>query len=316
MTIYASDQIHLSIGKAADILGFGRDQVRTIKSDRQFKIDVSDLRERIIADRREGLRPFCVVASAGTVSTGVVDPLEAVAGVAAEHDLWFHIDGAYGAFGAMAGEKRALFAGIERADSLSLDPHKWLYTPIDSGCLLFRDPAAARNAFATDADYIKVQEQSESESFAFWDYGIELSRRFRALKIWMTLRHYGVQRIAAAIAHDMAMAQYMSACVEAAEDFELMAPLELSICCFRYRPAGMQARLAQAGDAERLTLEAELDELNAGIMHAVQRGGRAYLSSANIHGRFALRACIINFRTEPSDIDATLDIVRDAAQSN
>lgn len=312
MTIYASDQIHLSIGKAADILGFGRDQVRTVKSDRQFKLDVRDLRERLIADRREGLQPFCVVASAGTVSTGSVDPLDAIAGVAAEHDLWFHIDGAYGAFGAMAGEKRALFAGVERADSLSLDPHKWLYTPIDSGCLLFRDPAAARTAFATDADYIKVQEQNEAESFAFWDYGIELSRRFRALKIWMTLRHYGVQRIAAAIAHDIAMAQYMSARVEAAEDFELMAPAELSICCFRYLPAGMQARLAQTGDAARRTVETELDELNTGIMHAVQRGGRAYLSSANVHGRFALRACITNFRTEPSDIDATLDIVRDA----
>jgi glutamate/tyrosine decarboxylase-like PLP-dependent enzyme len=316
MTIYASDQIHLSIGKAADILGFGRGQLRTVKSDRQLKLDVGDLRERIAADRREGLRPFCVVASAGTVSTGAIDPLDAIASVATENDLWFHVDGAYGAFGAMADEKRALFAGLERADSLSLDPHKWLYTPIDSGCLLFRDPAAARTAFATDADYIKVQEQNESESFAFWDYGIELSRRFRALKIWMTLRHYGVQRIAAAIAHDMAMAQYLSARVEAAEDFELMAPVELSICCFRYLPAGMQARLAQAGDAERRGLEAELDELNLRLMHAVQRGGRAYLSSANIHGRFALRACIINFRTTEADIDATLDIVRDAAQGN
>jgi glutamate/tyrosine decarboxylase-like PLP-dependent enzyme len=313
MTIYASDQIHLSIAKAADILGFGRDQVRIVKSDQQLKLDVGDLRERIAADRREGLRPFCVVASAGTVSTGTIDPLDEIARVAAENNLWFHIDGAYGAFGAMAETKRALFFGLERADSLSLDPHKWLYTPIDAGCLLFRDPVAARSAFATDADYIKVQEQTEAESFAFWDYGPELSRRFRALKIWMTLRHYGVRRIAAAIEHDLEMARYMAGCVESAEDLELMAPVELSICCFRYLPSGMRQRLASAGEQERLALDAELDELNGRIMQAVQRGGRAYLSSANIRERFALRACIINFRTEPGDIDATLDIVRDAA---
>jgi len=313
MTIYASDQIHLSIAKGADVLGFGRDQVRLIKSDDRFKLDVRDLRERIAADRAEGLRPFCIVASAGTVSTGTIDPLDEIATVAAENDLWFHIDGAYGAFGAMPAAKRKFFAGLERADSLSLDPHKWLYTPIDAGCLLFRDQQAARAAFATDADYIKVQEQNEAESFAFWDYGPELSRRFRALKIWMTLRHYGVRRITAAIEHDLAMARYMAECVESAGDLELMAPVELSICCFRYLPSGMRDRLAQADEKERRALDSELDELNARIMQTVQRGGRAYLSSANTGGRFALRACIINFRTEPGDIDATLDIVREAA---
>jgi aromatic-L-amino-acid decarboxylase len=313
MTAYASDQIHLSIAKAADILGFGRNHVRLVRSDASFKLDIRDLNEQIAADRENGLRPFCVVASAGTTSTGAIDPLMDVAEVAEANDLWFHVDGAYGAFGAMAQQARGSFAGIEKADSLTLDPHKWLYTPVDSGCLLFRDPEAARHAFSTDADYIKVQEQSETESFAFWDYGMELSRRFRALKIWMTLRHYGAWRIAAAIEHDIAMARYLATCVEASDDFELLAPVELSICCFRYLPPGTKARLAHANESERTHLDGELNELNARIMHAVQREGRAYLSSANLNGKFALRACIINFRTERADIDATLDIVREAA---
>jgi len=147
MTVYASDQIHLSIAKAADILGFGRDHVRIVESDDRFRLDVRSLRESIDSDRRNGLLPFCVVASAGTVSTGAIDPLAEVASLAAENDLWFHVDGAYGAPGAMVDSMRRLFDGMERADSLSLDPHKWLYTPIDCGCLLFRDPACARVAF-------------------------------------------------------------------------------------------------------------------------------------------------------------------------
>lgn len=315
MTIYASDQIHLSIKKAAEILGFGRDQVRTVPSDSRLRFDVRSLRERIESDKRNGLRPFCVVASAGTVSTGAIDPLAEVAAAAEEHGLWFHVDGAYGAFGAMVDRKRELFKGIERADSLSLDPHKWLYTPIDCGCVLFRDPDKARAAFSTAADYIRVQEQTETESFAFWDYGPELSRRFRALKLWMTFKHYGTRRLAEAIEHDILMAEYMAERVEADDDFELMAPVELSICCFRYVPGSLRKRLHNADEKERAQVNSELDELNARTMHAVQRGGRAYLSNASIGDRFALRACITNFRTTRADVDATLEIVRDAART-
>src|SRR5262249_11702332 len=157
--------------------------------------------------------------------------------------LWFHIDGAYGAPATMTEGRRAMFSGLSRADSVSLDPHKWLYTPVDCGCLLFRDAATARKAFVTEADYIKVHEQTEMESFAFWDYGIELSRRFRALKVWFTLKYYGAQRIAAAIADDIAMAEYMAGRIESAEDLELLAPVQLSICCFRYVPARMRAEI-------------------------------------------------------------------------
>ena len=306
MTIYASDQIHLSIAKAADILGLGRDSVRLVDCADDFRMDVPKLREKISGDLRSGMKPFCIVASAGTVNTGAVDPLAAIADVAGEFGLWFHVDGAYGAPGALDETKRSLFAGIERADSLSLDPHKWLYVPLDSGCILFRDAEKPREAFTSEeADYIKVHE-SEEESFAFWDYGPELSPRFRALKIWFTLRYYGIKGIAAAISEDNSLAQYFAGQIEASSDFELLAPVELSICCFRYLPTGWAA-----DDDQR---EEKLNEINSRLMHAVQRGGDAYLSSATLRGKFALRACITNFRTTRADIDQTLEIIRAAAQ--
>lgn len=314
MTIYASEQIHLSITKAADVLGLGREQVRLIATDERFRLDVRDLQERLLSDTRAGLQPFCLVGSAGTVNTGAVDPLAEMARVAREQDLWFHVDGAYGALGAMCEERRALFDGIELADSVSLDPHKWLYAPIDCGCLLLRDPARARTAFSSgEADYIKVYEEEEREAFAFWDYGVELTRRFRALKVWMMLRYYGARRIGDAISEDIALAKYLADKIEVAEDFELLAPVELSICCFRYVPQNLRDKLLEADEASRAEINSTLDKLNERVMYAVQRGGRAYLSNASLRGRFALRACIVNFRTTRRDIDLTLDILREAA---
>ena len=196
---------------------------------------------------------------------------------------------------------------------MSLDPHKWLYVPIDSGCLLFRDEATARAAFSFEgADYIKVHEQNDDEAFAFWNYGPELSRRFRALKIWLTLRYYGVRRIAQAISEDNALATYLSERLEAAADFELLASPELSICCFRYVPDALRNKLERDGDVA--AINAELDQLNTSIMNLVQRGGRAYLSGATLRGKFALRTCITNFRTTRADIDQTLEIIREAGR--
>jgi len=303
MTVYASEEAHMSIAKAADILGIGRDQVRVIACDERQRMRVDALRQSIKADLREGLRPFCVVGSAGTVNTGVVDPLSEIANVADEFELWFHIDGAYGAPGVLDERKKHLFAGLDRADSVSLDPHKWLYVPVDAGCLLFRDAAAAKGAFSTeDADYIQTLGYADEEAFAFWDYGVELSRRFRALKVWMTLQYYGTSRLAEAISGDISLAAYLGQLVSGADDFELLAPVELSICCFRYVP--------QLGMSEE-----DLNELNERVMGLVQRGGRAYLSNATVNGRFALRACITNFRTTKVDVEETIAAVRDAGRS-
>jgi len=316
MTIYASDQIHLSVAKAADILGIGRGHVRIVPSSEGFRVDVRALRAFVEADARAGLRPFCVVASAGTVSTGAVDPLDEVARVAREHSLWFHVDGAYGALAASAESRRKLFEGLDEADSVSLDPHKWLYTPLGCGCLIFRDPALARAAFAdTEEGYIKVFEQQEDEAFAFWDYGTELSRPFRALKVWAALSYYGARRLSASIEEDCALAEYMAERVRASEDFELVAPVTLGICCFRYVPAGVRRELEEAVDEdERARVNARLDELNARVMQRVQRGGVAYVSNAILRGRFSLRASITNFRTTRRDIEITLDAVRRAAE--
>jgi glutamate/tyrosine decarboxylase-like PLP-dependent enzyme len=301
MTIYASTEVHMSIPKAADILGFGRDQVRVVDCDERQRMRVDELRTQINTDRSNGLRPFCVVASAGTTNTGAVDPLVEIAAVAREFDLWFHVDGAYGAPGVLDQRKAQLFAGIERADSVSLDPHKWLFVPVDAGCLLFRDPVAAATAFSTeDADYIKVHGLTEDAAFAYWDYGVELSRRFRALKVWLTLGYYGARRIAEVVSENNSLAAYLGELVSQADDFELLAPPELSICCFRYvLPRGAN--------------ESELDQLNERIMAAVQKSGRAYLSNATVNGKFALRACVTNFRTTKADIEQTLTVVRDVA---
>lgn len=302
MIVYASEEVHMSIPKAADILGFGRDQVRMVPCDDRQRMRVDVLRENIETDLREGLRPFCVVGSAGTVNTGVVDPLAEIANVAAEFDLWFHVDGAYGAPGVLDERKSHLFAGMERAGSVSLDPHKWLYVPVDAGCLLFRDAGAARAAFSTEAaDYIKTHGYTDEEAFAFWDYSVELSRRFRALKVWLTLQYYGSRRLAQAISDDISLAEYLGDVVSNAGDFELLAPVELSICCFRYIPP-------------RPASDAELDRLNERIMELVQKGGRAYLSNATVNGRFALRACITNFRTTKTDIDTTIQVIRETAE--
>ena len=304
MTIYVSEEVHMSIPKAMDILGFGRDNVRTVRCDERQRMRVEDLVSRIKEDQSNGLRPFCVVGSAGTVNTGVVDPLDQIADIAREFHLWFHVDGAYGAPGVLDESKTKLFAGLERADSVSLDPHKWLYVPVDAGCLLFRDAAVAAGAFSTeDADYIKVHGHADDAAFAYWDYGVELSRRFRALKVWLTLGYYGVNRIAAAIADDCSFAGYLGALAEEFEDFELLAPVELSICCFRYVPREL------AGNDD------ELNKLNEEIMSLVQKGGRAYLSNATVNGKFALRACFTNFRTTTADVQQTIDVVRDAAKT-
>lgn len=315
VTIYASAEVHMSIPKAADILGIGREQMRLIATDDHLRMNVKALRAAIKKDQKRGFQPICVAASAGTVATGAIDPLAAIADTASEFGLWFHVDGAYGALGAMDQRKRALFAGIERADSVSLDPHKWLYTPVDCGCLLLRDLAAAHTTFAnSEADYIKVHEQLGDESFAYWDYGIELSRRFRALKIWLTLRYFGTRRIAEAISHDNSMAEYLAGRLSTAADFELLAPVVLSTTCFRYVPKALRAQLKMASPARKRQLESELDQLNTRVMHEVQRSGHAYVSNATIKGKFALRACIINFRTTEADIDQTLAVIRDAGR--
>src|SRR6202171_5960089 len=203
MRVYISGETHHSVAKAAALLGLGRDNVRTVGVDERFKIRIGDLVAKITEDLEAGHLPFCVVANAGTVNTGACDPLREVREIARRFNLWMHVDASYGGFALLAASARKLFDGVEEADSIALDPHKWLYLPVDCGCVLYRDAQMARATFAHDAEYTRVMAQEADEAFAFWDYGPELSRRFRALKVWMLLKGVGVRAFGDAIEKDL-----------------------------------------------------------------------------------------------------------------
>ena len=291
--IYTSAMTHMSIGKAASMLGVGRDAIVTVPVNEAFQMDVRALSARIEADRAAGLHPVCVVATAGDVNTGAIDPLDAIAEVCAAAGLWLHIDGSYGALAARSPHVAGAMRAITRADSMSLDPHKWLFAPTDAGCLLVRDAASLQRAFSTGAGYIDVIADRDMSEFAYWDHSPELSRRFRALKIWFLLNVHGARAVQAAIDDNIAVARHLASAVKSSADFELMAPAPLSIVCFRY----------QGGD----------DEFNKRLMVEVQRDGDSYLSNAIIDGRFSLRACIVNFRTRIADVDRLLTTIRRVA---
>ena len=302
--IYTSSMTHISIGKAASMLGVGKDAIVALPVNAAFQMDVQALSSQIDADRAAGFHPVCVVATAGDVNTGAIDPLDAIADVCAHEKLWLHIDGSYGALAARSRHVGDAMRAINRADSMSLDPHKWLFAPTDAGCLLVRDAAALRRAFSTGAGYIDVIADRDMSEFAYWDHGPELSRRFRALKIWFLLKVHGARALQEAIDSNIAVAHHLAKAVKGSDDFELMAPAPLSIVCFRYRPRLREdASAGQAGD----------DEFNKRLMVEVQRDGDSYLSNATINGRFALRACIVNFRTAVADVDRLLDTIRRVA---
>ena len=304
LRIYASSETHFSIVKAAALLGIGRENVCHIAVDERFRIRMDDLVVKITADLEAGCVPLCVVANAGTVNTGAVDPLAEIREIANRFQLWMHVDGSYGALAILAKSARELFAGIERADSVALDPHKWLYLPVDVGCVIYRDPEIVHAAFAHEAEYTRIIGQEADEAFAFWDYGPELSRRFRALKVWMLLKGVGVDALSEAIENNLACARHLESMVRASDDFEMAAPVELSIFCFRHMPAQLRNESPKT-----------IDAFNERLLVALQRDGSSYLSNATLGGRFALRGCVLNYRTTLHDIEILLDDLRRVAKS-
>lgn len=294
--VYASAEVHMSIPRAVAMLGLGRANLRIVRADDEMRMDLDALEDEIARDRAAGRRGIALVGSAGTVMTGAVDRLSTLADIAAEHDLWFHVDGAYGAAAALAAPH--MFQGMSRADSISLDAHKWLYQPLDCSVLLYRDVHAARRAFAYDADYVTIASGDPTEGFAFFDETVELSRRFRALKLWLSLRYHGLGAFRAAIAENLSQARLLADLVEAEASLELLAPVELSAVCFRWK----------GGDA------ATLDVRNTEILREVNRGGGVWLSNASIRGNVGLRACITNHRTTDQDIHTIVEEVLAAAR--
>jgi aromatic-L-amino-acid decarboxylase len=285
-TVYASEQAHMSIAKAVALLGIGRCNLRLIPCDENFRMRVDELGKAIAQDVAAGLKPIAIVGSAGTVATGSIDPLPEVGAIARECGAWFHIDGAYGALASIAEPEK--FAGLAQADSLSLDPHKWLYQPVDCGCLLYRDRSAAQRAFSHTGDYAKSLLEDPVESFAFFEESMELSRRFRALKLWLSLRYHGMEKFRAAIRNDLQNAQRLAGLIADQPELELLAPVPLSAVCFRY---------VAKPDAGR-----DFNALNQAILQRIVRRGKVFLSNASIQGKFALRACFVNHRTTPDDV--------------
>jgi glutamate/tyrosine decarboxylase-like PLP-dependent enzyme len=298
LRLYASSEAHFSIRKAAALLGIGADHVRAVRVDASLRMDLADLARLVAEDRAAGYRPFCVVASAGTAGTGAIDPIGPLVDFARAQELWLHVDGAYGGIAAIAPSGREAFARIGEADSLSLDPHKWLYLPVGCGCVLYRDPATARAAFSENADYTRVVGLEHDEAFAFWDYGPELSRPFRALDLWLLMKSAGVTALSEAIEENIACARYFAELVKTSPDFEMLAPVDLSIFCFRYR--------AHDGD---------LNAFNERLMVVLQQAGSSYVSNTTIDGKFALRGCVLNYRTSRADMERLLEDVRAAARN-
>jgi aromatic-L-amino-acid/L-tryptophan decarboxylase len=293
--VYASEEVHMSIPKAVAMLGLGRTNLRLIPVDDTMRIDVSALEAAIARDRDAGRQGIALVGSAGTIMSGAIDPLAELADVAGRHDLWFHIDGAYGAPAALAEPDK--FVGMSRADSISLDAHKWLYQPLDCSVLLYRDTEIALRTFAYGAEYVKTSSDDPTEGFAFFEHTIELSRRFRALKLWLSLRYHGLGAFRAAIAENLAQAKLLAELVEAEPSLELLAPVELSAVCFRWTSADVDA----------------LNERNEAILRDVNQTGRVWLSNASVRGIVGLRACITNHRTTEQDVDTIVEEVLAAA---
>lgn len=297
--LYCSDQTHSSVGRAARVLGFGPQQVRVVPSDQHFRLRADALRAAMITDLLAGRRPLAVVASAGATNTGAVDPLVDVADLCAEHDVWFHVDAAYGGFAALTERGAAMLEGIDRADSITLDPHKWLFQPMECAAVLVREPGALERAFAVLPDYLAEAHGGEDE-VDFSDRGLQLSRSARSLKVWTSIATFGVAAFRATIDRNLDLAALAERIVEEDPDLELMNPATLGIVCFRRRVEG-------AG-------EDRVAEVNSALVTALMESGRGMVSTTRLHGRYAVRLVVLNHLTGESDVRDVLEFFARSAE--
>jgi aromatic-L-amino-acid/L-tryptophan decarboxylase len=296
-TYYASTEVHSCIQKAIELLGLGSRALRKVPVDSNFRIDLEALESMIAADRAAGLRPCCVIGTAATINTGSVDDLDGLADICAREKLWFHVDGAIGAVLAISGKHRGLVSGMERADSVALDLHKWLQIPFEAGCALIRDRHLHRGTFALTPEYLEKTERGlASGPLWFSEYGLQLSRGFRALKVWMSFKEHGLARYAQLIERNIAQAKTLAALVEQAPDLELMAPVVVNIVCLRYNPGGLDA--------------ARLSALNEELLIRLHESGIAAPSYTTLAGNYCLRAAIANHRTQDEDLPVLVEAVR------
>jgi len=287
LIVYTSEQAHSSVVRAAWIAGISRDNVHMIGMDEQFRMRPAKLATAITEDREHGGTPFVVVASAGTTNTGSVDPLHDIADLCEAERIWLHIDAAYAGFAALTDEGKRLLSGIERADSLTLDPHKWLFVPFECGCLMVRDTVALESAFRIMPEYLKDVEAGEEE-VNFADRGEQLTRYSRALKVWLSVSYFGTDAIGSAIRDAMARARLLQSLIEGSTNFEILCPAQFGIVCFRARPGREPS--------------SDVDGLNERINRRVVAEGKFLISSTRLGGAFSLRMCTLGFRTTTDDI--------------
>jgi len=327
LRVYVSSETHTWIHKATDLFGLGTESIRWIPVDDRLLISTLQLRRQIREDLESGDIPFLIVGNAGSVSTGAIDPLPELAAIARENGLWLHADGAYGAVAAVLPDAPADLRGLAEADSVAVDPHKWLYAPLEAGCALVRDRKALRDAFSYGAPYYHF-EGDGTEVLNYFEYGMQNSRGFRALKVWLALRHAGREGYARMIADDIRMAEALHAFASDEPELQVF-PRGLSITTFRYVPRGLRRAVApdvasdvapgfspaspEASGSSPVNsannVESYLNQLNTDLLNRLQRGGEAFLSNAVVRGAFVLRACIVNFRTSLEDVRAVTEIV-------
>lgn len=306
LRLYCSSEAHSSIEKAAIAAGIGRAGVRRIPADHEFRMRADLLREAVAEDRAAGWRPFCAVATLGTTSSTSVDPAERIAEVCEREGLWMHVDAAYGGSAALVPELRPLFRGWERADSIVVNPHKWMFTPLDASLLLFRRPEVFRDAFSLVPEYLRTPEGRIARDFS--EYGLQLGRRFRALKMWMLIRYFGADGMAARIREHCRLARDLASWVDADPDWERLAPVPFSTVCFRHRPASVSGHENDPEVCRRL------DAANEAILEKVNRSGRIFLSHTRLAGRYTLRVALGNPRAGDEHVRRCWEILRAASR--
>ena len=302
LRLYVSTEAHMSMDKAAIVTGIGKAGIRRIPTDESFAMRPELLEQAIREDRAAGWQPYCVVGTLGTTSSTGIDPADRLADICEREKLWLHLDAAYGGAMALLPERRELFTGWERADSIVFNPHKWMFTPFDASLLLFRNAELFREAFWMMPDYLRESEVCGARNYS--EYGIQQGRRFRALKLWMVIRYFGTEGIAARIREHCRMARDLEGWAAADPDWELLAPVEMALVCLRYRPE------AWSGSDE------ELDRLNEQILERVNRSGRVFLSSTRLDGRFTLRVSIGNPRVLDRHVEECWELLRRAARES
>lgn len=299
--VYFSDQTHFSVSRALKVLGFKQHQLCCIETDKNFQVSVSALKKQIKEDRIKGKKPFCVVANAGTTNSGAVDPLDELVDLCNKEDVWLHVDGAYGAPAILSEKGSALLQGIQRVDSLTLDPHKWLFQPYDVGCVLIRERQSLRKTFSMNPEYLKDAETNKEEEINFMENGIELSRRFRALKVWLSFKVFGITAFRQAIEHGMMLAEQVEEFLDKAKDWEVVTPAQLGIVTFRYIPW------------ESASLDT-INEINKKLVEEITYGGFAMLSTTTLKGKVVIRLCAINPRTTKEEILEIMDKIQELAE--